>query len=358
MKRFSRKDILLFLMQVAAWAIVLLLPTLAVFVLTQKWENAIATLTMLAYMLRGPIIVYFVNFYLLEPYLWHRKRRSLFVVSNILLVCLANYWIFMIDFSKFPMEGEMAYIGFFMGYFIYLLFHFAIIALAVGLHHNMRSRLLKAQLKEEHQKRTEAELAWLKNQINPHFLFNTLNNISSLVQIDADKAQDAIAQLSDLLRYAMYETDKSLVPLKEEVSFMQNYIDLMRLRHNERLTVTTEWPDLSPLTTPHSPLTIPPLLFISLIENAFKHGVSSSRDSFIRIRLSTSPDSITFCCENTNYPKDDQNRSGSGIGIENTRRRLELMYPGRYTWNYGVNDDGSEYSSCITINCKSKIENT
>jgi LytS/YehU family sensor histidine kinase len=348
MKRITRKDTILFLMQVAAWAIVLLLPTLAVFVLTQKWENAIATLTMLAYMLRGPIIVYFVNFYLLEPYLWHRKRRSLFVVSNILLVCLANYWMFMIDFSKFPMEGEMAYIGFFMGYFIYLLFHFAIIALAVGLRNYMRSRRLKEQLKEQQQKHTEAELAWLKNQINPHFLFNTLNNISSLIQIDPDTAQDSIAQLSDLLRYAMYETDKPFVPLKGEIEFMQNYIDLMRLRHNDKLKLTTEWPVVPPST-----LHLPPLLFISLIENAFKHGVSSNRPSLINIRLTTDGDTLSFTCQNTNYPKDDQNRSGSGIGLENTRRRLELMYPDRYTWDYGINNDGTEYHSCITIDCKS-----
>jgi len=348
MKRITRKDTILFLMQVAAWAIVLLLPTLAVFVLTQKWENAIATLTMLAYMLRGPIIVYFVNFYLLEPYLWHRKRRSLFVVSNILLVCLANYWIFLIDFSKFPMEGEMAYIGFFMGYFIYLLFHIAIIAMAVGLRNYMRSRRLKEQLKEQQQKHTEAELAWLKNQINPHFLFNTLNNISSLIQIDPDTAQDSIAQLSDLLRYAMYETDKPFVPLKGEIEFMQNYIDLMRLRHNDKLKLTTEWP-----VAPPSTLHLPPLLFISLIENAFKHGVSSNRPSLINIRLTTDGDTLSFTCQNTNYPKDDQNRSGSGIGLENTRRRLELMYPDRYTWDYGINNDGTEYHSCITIDCKS-----
>ena len=349
MKHITRKDILLLLMQVVAWATVLLLPVLAVFTLTQKWENATATFWMLFYMLRGPIIVYFINFYLLEPYLWHKRRRSLFIGSNVLLVALANFWMFLIDFSQFPLNTEMAYIGFFMGYFIYLLFHIAIIAMAVGLRNYMRSRRLKEQLKEQQQKHTEAELAWLKNQINPHFLFNTLNNISSLIQIEPDTAQDSIAQLSDLLRYAMYETDKPLVPLKGEIEFMQNYIDLMRLRHNDKLKLTAEWPDQPSLTAYGLQLTIPPLLFISLIENAFKHGVSSNRPSLINIRLTTDGNTMTFTCRNTNYPKDDQNRSGSGIGLENTRRRLELMYPGRYTWDYGVNDDGTEYHSSITI---------
>jgi LytS/YehU family sensor histidine kinase len=145
----------------------------------------------------------------------------------------------------------------------------------------------------------------------------------------------------------MYETRHETVPLQGEMEFMRNYVELMKLRHNDKLKVTTEWPD-----TPPSTLHLPPLLFISLIENAFKHGVSSNRDSRIDISLTADNDQITFSCNNTNYPKDEQNRSGSGIGIENTRRRLDLMYPGRYTWDYGVNDDGTEYHSCITINGK------
>lgn len=333
MKRISRKDIILLAIQVAAWTIVLLLPVLAVFFFSQKWENATATFSMLIYMLRAPIVVYFVNFYVLEPFLWQRRRRGLFVLCNLLLVCIANYWIFMVDFSHFPSHDDMAYIGFFMGYFVYWLFHIAIIALVVGLRNYMRSQRLKEELKEQQQKHTEAELAWLKNQINPHFLFNTLNNISSLVQIDADEAQESIAKLSDLLRYAMYETDKPLVPLKGEVEFMQNYIDLMRLRHNDKLQVTTEWSEVPSQTT------IPPLLFVSLIENAFKHGVSSSRPSRIDISLKTLPSAVTFECSNTNYPKDDQNRSGSGIGLENTRRRLDLLFPKQYTWEQSLQDN-------------------
>ena len=261
-----------------------------------------------------------------------------------MLILLTNYWIFQLDFSKFPLDNEMAYIGFFMGLFIYLLFCAATVATTVGLRNYLRSQRLKQQLKEEQQRHTEAELAWLKNQINPHFLFNTLNNISSLVQIDGDAAQDAIAQLSDLLRYAMYETDKQLVPLKGEIDFMQNYIDLMRLRHNEKLTVCTEWSEVPPQTS------IPPLLFISLIENAFKHGVSSSRPSSIDISLfmDNEQQTLTFTCSNTNYPKNDQNRSGSGIGIENTRRRLDLMYPGRYTWEQTLGEDNI-YTTRVTL---------
>lgn len=345
MKKPTRNDFLILTIQVVAWTLVLLLPVLAVFVVTQKWENATTTFFLLFYMLRGPLAVYFINFYLLEPFLWQKNRRWQFVLCNVLLICLVNFWIFIIDFSKMPLDTEMAYIGYFMGMFIYLLFHVALIALTIGLRSYIRSRRLKQQLKEEQQKHTEAELAWLKNQINPHFLFNTLNNISSLIQIDADAAQDSIAKLSDLLRYAMYETRNETVPLQGEVEFMRNYIELMKLRCNEKTIVNTQFSIL------HSQFGIAPLLFISLIENAFKHGVSSSRPSRIDVSLKTMEGSLLFVCSNTNYPKDDQNRSGSGIGLENTRRRLDLMYPGRYTWEQTLEDN--IYTIKITINTPS-----
>jgi sensor histidine kinase YesM len=219
-----------------------------------------------------------------------------------------------------------AWIGLFAGMFSYLLLNIAVIATAIGIRHFLKIRTIRQQLKEAEQRSTEAELAWLKNQINPHFLFNTLNNISSLTQIEPDKAQDAIAQLSDLLRYAMYETNKERVALSGEVEFMGNYVELMKLRCNEQTDVGCQFSVANPQTE------VAPLLFISLIENAFKHGVSSSRPSTISISLTQDDDTLTFACDNTNYPKSDADRSGSGIGLENTRRRLELLYHGRYTW--------------------------
>ena len=128
------------------------------------------------------------------------------------------------------------------------------------------------------------------------------------------------------------ETNKKTVPIEGEVEFMRNYIDLMRLRCNDKTEVTTTF-DIK-----HD-MDIAPLLFISLIENAFKHGVSSNRPSMIDIRLLQNSHELIFYCENTNFPKDDTDRSGSGIGLENTRRRLELMYENRYTWEQSVDDD-------------------
>ena len=219
--------------------------------------------------------------------------------------------------------------------------HLLVVGCAVGFRYIVRWGDMQMRLKEERQKNAEAELAWLKNQLNPHFLFNTLNNISSLVQIDQDTAQESIGQLSDLLRYTLYESNHELVPVEGEIEFMNNYIELMRLRCNELATVEVD------LQIPIKPMRIVPLLFISLIENAFKHGVNSRKSSFVRIRFKAEGDDLVFTCENSDHPKPDVNRSGSGIGLENLRRRLDLAYPGRYRYDQALR--GNSYFVQITL---------
>ena len=137
-------------------------------------------------------------------------------------------------------------------------------------------------------------------------------------------------QLSDLLRYAMYETNKPKVRLDGEVEFMRNYIDLMKLRCNEMTTVNCQF------SIVNSQLEVAPLLYISLIENAFKHGMNSNAPATIDICLEQQDDTLIFLCDNTNNPKPTKDRSGSGIGLENTRRRLDLLYPGRYIWEQAI----------------------
>lgn len=336
MNRIAKKDLWLFASQAAVWILMLLLLPLATFISTRNWESTSTSLSLVWQLLRAPLVVYFANFYLFGPYLFFRRRYWLFVLCNLLLILGANYGFVYGYFAikhNVPSMPAKAWMGFFSGTFIFFLLNIVTVAVAIGIRHFIRVRQLKQQLKDEKAKNTEAELAWLKNQINPHFLFNTLNNISSLTQIDADAAQDAIAQLSDLLRYAMYETNKNTVPLGGEVEFMRNYIELMKLRCNEQTSVNYQ------LSTDSEQVEVAPLLFISLIENAFKHGVSSGRPSAISIKLEQLQGQLTFICDNTNYPKNDKDRSGSGIGIENTRRRLELMYADRYEWEQTLEDN-------------------
>lgn len=332
MKKIEKKDLWMLMMQLVVWGLILLLPPLTALFSTGDWHSTWVTARTAFIQLRSPIVLYFINFYLLIPYLFFRQRRWEFFLSNAALFVGINYWLFYTHYLTAQMSDDTI-IGFYSGLFLYFLLNCAVIAVAVAIRQYLKTSGLRQMLQEEKQKSVEAELAWLKNQINPHFLFNTLNNISSLTQIDPDSAQDAIAQLSDLLRYAMYETNKTMAPILGEVEFMQNYIALMKLRCSDKTEVRAQF------SVPDTRQEIAPLLFVSLIENAFKHGLSSSRPSSVNIRLEQSAEGLTFSCDNTNYPKDDADRSGSGIGLENTRRRLELLYPGRYQWEQSLQGD-------------------
>lgn len=200
------------------------------------------------------------------------------------------------------------------------------IALSVGMRYVTRWYEDRKKLEEERRRNTEAELVWLKNQLNPHFLFNTLNNISSLVTVDAEKAQESICQLSDLLRYALYESNAAKVKVRDEVGFMRNYIDLMSIRCNAKTRIEVRFDEFEESAQ------ISPLLFISLVENAFKHGTSAHLDSFVKIDMGMDGRDLVFSCENSITERHAENYSGSGVGLENIRRRLELLYPSSHSY--------------------------
>ena len=198
--------------------------------------------------------------------------------------------------------------------------------------------------REAERARTEAELTNLRNQLNPHFLLNTLNNIYALIAFDTEKAQTAVQELSRLLRHMLYENKQSTVPLVKELDFIRNYIELMRIRLAANVTLDTRF-DIRP----DSPTQIAPLIYISLIENAFKHGISPTKASHITIRFSEDSHSVSCDIRNSYHPKSETDKSGSGIGLEQVRKRLELTYPNRYEWKQGVCEDCTEYYSQLTI---------
>ena len=183
----------------------------------------------------------------------------------------------------------------------------------------------------------------LRNQISPHFLLNTLNNIYALAAISPERTQSAVMQLSHMLRHMLYDNQSEMVTLKSEADFIRSYVDLMKLRLSSNVKVETE------IDIPeHSNTLIAPLLFISLVENAFKHGVSPTQPCTIHIMLSESDGTVRCSISNSNHPKQASDRSGHGIGLANVQQRLDMVYPKRYTWTKGVNDDGM-YQSTITI---------
>ncbi len=202
---------------------------------------------------------------------------------------------------------------------------------------------------EAEQNRVEAELNNLRNQLNPHFLLNTLNNIYALIAFDTEKAQQAVQDFSKLLRHVLYENRGAFVPLCKEIDFMRNYIELMRIRlvKGVRLSINIE-------VSKESQTPIAPLLFISLIENAFKHGISPTEPSFINVTICENDGWVECKIINSNYPKNHLDKSGSGIGLKQVKRRLELLYPGRHVWEMGVNEDKTVYTSFLSIQTREK----
>ena len=199
------------------------------------------------------------------------------------------------------------------------------------------------KLQESEAARAKAELYNLRSQINPHFLLNTLNNIYALTAIDQERAQDAIQQLSKMLRHMLYDNQESSVALSDELQFLENYISLMKIRLSANVDVTfTHNVDVPGVR-------IAPLIFISLVENAFKHGISPTEQSFVHIEINATDHDINCRIENSNHPKSNQDRSGHGIGLNQVQRRLDLAYPNHYKWVKGTNEDGTIYTSAIHI---------
>ena len=317
------------------------------------------TITWIDYLRHGSIIplsfliVFYVNYFFLIPrYLFEGRIRQYLLANALLIICIAagaHLWqeYAFHTYGKETVEKGGRHKG--PPKWIFILRDIFSMILTIGLSAAIkmsgRWAQIEAARREAEKSRTEAELKNLRNQLNPHFLLNTLNNIYALIAFDTDKAQDAVQELSRLLRHVLYDNQQNFVTLAKEMDFIRNYIELMRIRLSSNVSVETQFD-----VRPDSHTEIAPLIFISLIENAFKHGISPTEPSFIRIHFSESPGEIRCEITNSYHPKSQTDKSGSGIGLEQVRKRLELTYPGRYSWQRGVNRDGKEYQSILVIN--------
>lgn len=327
-----RKDILIGFIHAAVMIFIVVLPALGTRLSNADFTEVKGVLYDGINQFLPIFAVYLLNYYWLVPRLYNR-HRWLFFITNFVLILLCTIGLDIVRYGAF-WNGEYFYAPhFYLFLALDAMMYVFTAACALAVYTVLRLHDMEMQLKEMQQQKTEAELVWLKNQLNPHFLFNTLNNISSLVQIDADNAQESITELSDLLRYALYESNKPMVPLRDEMAFMDNYVSLMKLRYNEKVTVETHF------EAPAQPVEIVPLLFISIIENAFKHGVSHHEPSFIKAQLKVEEGCIVFTCDNSNFPKERKDQSGKGVGLDNMRRRLDLLYADRYEYVHTLENE-------------------
>ncbi len=214
----------------------------------------------------------------------------------------------------------------------FLIFSFLVVGFDTGLRSGLRWIVVENEKVRLEKENVSNQLALLKTQVSPHFFMNTLNNIHALVDTNTDEAKEAIIKLSKMMRYLLYETETEKTTLKKEVEFLESYINLMKLRFSEKVKIIFNLPGVIPDAT------IPPFLFISFIENAFKHGISYKNESFVTIDLIPGKDRLLFTVKNSKTDK-NQIKEFSGIGIENTRKQLALLYGADYHLDIIDNDE-------------------
>lgn len=332
------------LIHATVWAVVIFMPLFGTYP-----DKPVMTGSEYVRFLLVPIsfmAVFYLNYALFIDRFLTQKRIGLFVVANVVLIAsvmtvvhLFFRYIVPPDFHHPPKDRP------FMDTFLFFARNALMYVLVTGVSVAVRMTSgwyrAEAARKDLEHRQAEAELQNLRSQINPHFLFNTLNNIYSLIQLDSSKAQTAVHDLSNLLRYVLYGGSRPEVPMNEEMAFIREYVELMRLRLPPSVKVEVSLPDSSGTM-------IAPLLFISLIENAFKHGTSNNSPSFVRIVITECDGRVECETENSYFPKSRiSDKSGSGIGLTNLGRRLDMLYAGRYCFRYGK--EGDVYRTYLSI---------
>ncbi|MBO5830465.1 MAG: histidine kinase [Alistipes sp.] len=183
-----------------------------------------------------------------------------------------------------------------------------------------RAIITEQRMNELERQNMESQMQYLKYQINPHFLMNTLNNIHSMIDFDKEMARKSVMDLSRMMRHVLYDSGEQSTTLDKEIAFIENYIELMRIRYIDEVDIRFTYPDMTICRR----VKLPPLLLIVLVENAFKHGISYNKKSFIHINLCV--DANEFTCVVANSRNSSSSSEHSGIGLNNMTRRLELLF--------------------------------
>ncbi|MDO6742522.1 MULTISPECIES: sensor histidine kinase [Polaribacter] len=283
-------------------------------------------------------ILFYLNYFLLIDKYLFTKKTLWFVLINIIFISSFIYLKESIEDTFFQeltkkrpsnSNGNSAP-PFKMFIYIQMVSYMAPLLFSIAVKTTKRWVKTEAERKEAINFKLQSELQHLHYQLQPHFFFNSLNNIYAMVDLSPEQAKKSIHSLSKLMRYMLYETNEETISLTKEIDFMKKYIELMKLRVSDKTTINYNFP------TTETGIKIAPLLFISLIENAFKHGVAASKPSNINMNMTCTSKTVLFTIENTNFPKKSDDKSGSGIGLQNLEKRLQLLYPDKYIFQTEV----------------------
>jgi two-component system, LytTR family, sensor kinase len=321
---------------VTVWALLMLL-----FIVPNFGDSSVRDL-LIDYLLYGLINIslFYVNYLLFIPKLLNKKKYGLYIlaiVGAIITYSLIKYGLNEIlrDYIVRPRVDRGFRFYFITNVFIGILFIFFSIVLKLSVDWFVNERVHR----DLENQRLSAELAFLKSQINPHFLFNSLNSIYSLAYQKSDTTPDAILKLSEIMRYMLYECNDSKVDLSKELQYLQNFIDLQKLRFGDKAYIDFR---VEGNVTNQK---IVPLLLIAFIENAFKHGIANDETSPIKMQISVNKEHLQFIIQNKKH-RNNMDAIG-GIGLSNVRRRLDLLYPDKY--NLEIRDEKDTYTSELSL---------
>lgn len=341
----QKNQLIPFIAHVAAWICFFTLPYLVFFPRLRDFSMSNHMLTVIVFNNIVLVIFYYLNTQVLIPKLLVKEKWLLYILS--LIGCLlfflyvprevATYLVppeisnqpqltthtsQVPDYKNFNRSGRLQRRPY-ADVFNTALF---LLVLTVSTCISVVQRWLETeqQKKETENEKLNTELSFLKSQVNPHFFFNTLNNIYSLAIVRSEKTAPAVLKLSAIMRYILTETERDLVPLENEVSFTHNYIELQQVRLTDKVEVNIR------VEGDTSALLIAPLIFIPFVENAFKYGISTKEQSTIEINIIAKNQVIYFYSKNYIVKSENNMIENTGIGINNVKRRLELLYPGKY----------------------------
>lgn len=308
------------------WAFMFLFPLLINEQMNWRFFNHLLALVITAF-------IFYFNFFKLIPEVFNNKKWNHFLIVNCIIVLIALAVLvylnelFRPDFpggNQLRPERPLGNRPNYGRRYFFFLRNLTLLLLAVGISFTIRNsqrvRDLEREKKAKENEYLKSKIAVLKYQVQPHFFFNTLNNIYSMVDSHPELAKKGIHQLSKLMRYILYRSENETASLVEELDFIKSYINLMKLRYGELLKISEDY------SISIKEYQIPPLLFIALVENAFKHGVHPTEKSSINIVFFEEGDYIGLRVINTYFPKKTNDFSGSGIGLDNLRRRLDILY--------------------------------
>ena len=323
------------LLYLMVWMVIILVPVLNSKMLEEvhvSLENIlIAWLKIAPYLL-----IFIIHNSLIAPRLLLRKHRYVWYLVVNLLTITAVFSLVAIyekyapyDTEPYILNGNASFTD--LAIYWNILLGFFMTGLNMGIKLLYRSLRDEQQMEELKRQNLQAEMDYLRYQINPHFFMNTLNNIHALIDIDTEYAKSAVIELSKMMRYVLYESGSETISLKKDIQFIENYIELMRIRYDSSIDICLDYPATIP-----NKVAIPPLLLIVFVENAFKHGVSYNHASFIHIRIGYRDDAVTAVISNSRH---ENSRPGTtGIGLEYVKKRLALIYQDNYTLSIDESD--------------------